>query len=347
MKYPEWLEGFGSRLSFEEVLNIGWYQWKRVSWTISPWAWWCDPEKVDIDRPIFFLGNQGAGLSLISRIIRRKRGVVSVTGCHEYWSGADEMQRVMAARLPQSLRLSGNVLRGEPPHQHYSPPRGWTYASDDLYDAYYMTEDDYTPGQARALRSVIAESIYRFSSGEEAIRFVDKSQVFTLKIRLIDSLLRETNPHFVLITRNPYAACYRAAKGRALDMKRYSEFMSFHERLDVCAEHWANAIGTALEDGEEVENFLAIRFEDFLSNPESCIRRMCRFLGIKFSAGMMPSPNDTIPLGTRFEGRWYPIRENVNDKYLESIKDSHFEVIESHVSDVSDKLRYEVKNIDK
>ena len=337
---PEWLEGFSAEQDLRSILNIFWYQWRRVNWAVSPRAWWCDPEEVHIDRPIFFIGNQGAGLSLISRMIRRKEGIVSVTGGHKYWSGADEMQRVMAPRLPPALRLTGNVLRGEPPHQKYSPPRSWTYASDDLFNAYHMTEDDYTPERARTLRSIIAESIYRFGDKRGEKRFVDKSQVYTLKIRLIDALLRETDPHFILVTRNPYAACYRAASGRALDMQRYAEFLDFEERLSVCANHWANAIGCALQDGERVEYSLTVRFEDFLADPKSVIRKICEFTGIEFANRMIPAQDDQIPFGTRFKDRWYPIRKDVNKKYLQEITNNQSEVVKSYVNGIAKKLGY-------
>lgn len=340
MRKPEWTKGFAGWGGIKSLLNIACYQWKRTSWVVSPRAWVNNIDSVDIDRPIFLVGNQGDGLSLVSRMIRRNHEVVSVTGGSDYWSGADEMQRVMAPRLPQNLRLTGNVLKGEPPHQEFSPPRSWTYASSDLLHAYRMTDDDYTIGMANSLRRIIAESIARFKKGGKGARFVDKSQVFTVKISLIDALLKETNPHFVLITRNPYVSCYRAATGGTADMRRYADTMPFSKRFETCIQHWKNSISCALEDAEEVENFKQIKFEDFLVDTEGKVKELSSFLGLQYTDRMIPSKNDKIPLGTRFRNRWYPIREDVNEKYLHEMDLEHIEKIHNNVSQLAKKVGY-------
>ena len=40
---------------------------------------------------------QGGGLTIISRILRRSRNVVSISGGSNYWSGADEMNSVLGS----------------------------------------------------------------------------------------------------------------------------------------------------------------------------------------------------------------------------------------------------------
>ena len=93
-------------------------------------------------------------------------------------------------------------------------------------------------------------------------RFVDESQVYTVRVSLIRELLKEYKPKFVLVVNNPWAACYRAALGKAQDMERLKGKLSFKERLEICAQHWANSIRCALEDRNE--DMLVIRFEDLL-----------------------------------------------------------------------------------
>jgi len=205
-----------------------------------------------------------------------------------------------------------------------------------------MTEKDYNPYWSKKIRKIISECIVRFAKNKKRARFVDKSQIYTLKIKLIHEMLREANPHFILVTRNPYVACYRAASGKALDMRRYSSFMSFEERLDICASHWSNAISCAIEDGNEVDNFIHVKFEDIISCTEELMKKICEFTEIDFSNKMIPSGNDKIPLGTRFENKWYPIRENVNKKYYEEIKNKDVEIIKSHVNSVAKSVGYKV-----
>lgn len=47
-----------------------------------------------IQRPIFLLGSQSGGLTLLARILRRHASLVYCTGNSRYWAGSDEMQNV-------------------------------------------------------------------------------------------------------------------------------------------------------------------------------------------------------------------------------------------------------------
>ncbi|MFB6264783.1 MAG: sulfotransferase [Bradymonadaceae bacterium] len=327
----------------ESFANLGWYHCRRSSWMVYPRRFVDDFSDVVVDRPIFLLGNQGGGLTLISRMLRRHPQCVSITGGSDYWSGADEMQRVMAPRLPPELRLAGSVLGGHPPHPCFDPPRSWSYGSDDLVEAYRLTEDDADPETAEQLRSVIAECVHRFGSEEDGrgVRFVDKSQVYTLKARYIQALLADSEPHFALITRHPYAASYRAALGKAGDMERYSDFMDFEERLDVCAQHWRNTMQTILEDRSELEHFGHWQFEQFLETPESTLADLCEFAGLEFTEELLPAEDDRIPFGSRFRDRWYPLRPEVNQSYLDDMTDRHVEMIDEYVGELAEELGYE------
>ncbi len=323
-----------------DLLNKVLYIWRRNNWLYDVGRMFRDLSGEKIRRPIFFLGNQGGGLTLISRMIRRHPVAVSVTGDHNYWSGADEMQRVMVHRLPKELRLSGRILNSDPPHSHFTPPRSWSYASDDLVEDYRLTEEDASEEDAGQFRSLIRESLARHGQGGVVNRFVDKSQVFTLKIRYVDALLKDSQPHFVLITRNPYAACYRAALGKAGDMERYARFMSLDERVKVCAQHWSNAIGYALQDGVEVDHFIHFQFEQILQYPKERIEELCGFLGLDFRPDLLPSPDDTVPLGSRFRDRWYPLRPDVNEKYFDDVSEEHLDYIEERCGELAVRLGY-------
>ena len=326
----------------DEWANLAWYHVRRSSWAFSPRSLLAKFADITIDRPIFLLGNQGGGLTLVSRMLRRHNSVVNVTGNSDYWSGADEMHRVMVLRLPPKLHLASEIVGEGPPHECFSFPRSWSYGSDDLVDAYHLTEEDYDRDSEEALRSVIAESIYRFGRNPsgDGVRFIDKSQSYTLKIRFIDALLKGTDPYFLLLTRNPYAACYRAAKGKAADMARYSDFMPFHERLDVCSQHWSNVMRIALEDGKHVANFETIQFERILRAPENSLRRICEFLEIPFTDELLPSADDQIPFGSRFRKRWYPLRPDVNESYLERIDPPQIDQIAARLGETGRELGY-------
>ncbi len=251
------------------------------------------------------------------------------------------MQRVMVARLPKELRLAGQILGTDPPHPRFTPPRSWSYASDDLVDEYHLTEKDATESAREQFRSLIREALYCHGQEGTVNRFVDKSQVFTLKIRYIAALLKGVHPHFVLITRNPYAACYRAAIGKAGDMERYSTFMSLRERVEVCAQHWANSMRYALHDGQNVEHFAHFRFEDILREPESQMQEMCSFLGLDYNDDLIPAPHHEVPFGSRFRDRWYPLRPDVNEKYFDEVSESFLDIIVERCGALAETFGYE------
>lgn len=325
----------------KEFFNLIYYHWKRSNWLVDPRTWISHFKDIQITNPIFFVGNQGGGLTLISRMIRRHRNIINITGNNDYWSGADEMHRVMVSRLPKTLRLSGGLLKSDPEHERFSQPRSWSYGSDDLVDKYHLTEKDYSEEVANRLKTIIGEAIYRFGDEEGQVRFLDKSQSYTLKMRYIEALLRESDPYFVLISREPVAACYRQASGRAGgDMKRYADFMDFNERLEVCMQHWCNTMNTALEDGKSVERFTHFKFEDFLRNPAERVGELCDFLELEYSSELIPQAHHNIPFGTRYTRRWHPLRQEVNEKYYREMSENTRDKILNRCGDLSEKLGY-------
>jgi len=323
------------------VINKVVYYTRRLGCVLDPRSFFFSFDDLNIDAPIFFIGNQGGGLTLVSRMIRRHADIVSITGNNDYWAGADEMQRVMVARLPNELRLAGRILGTDPSHPKFMPPRSWSYACDDLVDDYHLTECDYSDAAAEQFRFLIREALHRHGKGDQGSRFVDKGQVFTLKIRYIASLLEGVRPRFVLITRNPYAACYRAAIGKAGDMERYAQFRDVEERVEVCSQHWANAMSYALRDGEQVEHFTWVRFEDILRRPEEKVRDLCGFLNLEFRDDLLPAPHHELPLGSKYRDRWYPLRPEVNKKYLENAPSKLLDVIEDRCKPIAQKFGYD------
>jgi len=308
-------------------LNSLFYYYKRNNWMWYPKRFVSDFSNTKIDRPIFFLGNQGDGITLISRFFRRHSQVVSVTGNNKYWTGADEMQRVMELRLPYKLRLSGKTLSTDPHHSKYFQPRSWSYGIDELYQSYHNTEKDFSEKDKVMFEKAIREPLYRFGNGNNS-RFIDKSQVYTLKTRYIQALLDEYEPYFILFTRNPYVTCARAAKGKAGDMNRY-KFLSFDEKFNLCIEHWANCMETVIKDSKYLRNFRVYRFEDFLKEPKKQTKDLCDFLDLNFEEEMLPAPNQFIPFGTKYGKRWYPIKQEINKPYLEKMTDKQLDKVET------------------
>lgn len=334
-------------MRIEEARKVSWlykkidamiFYWKRNNWLFNPKAYGVSYADVPIDRPIFLLGNQGDGLTLLSRMLRRNHDVVSVTGKSTFWAGASEMQNAFEPILP--VELSGIRLKA-PRHPRLTPPRGWSYASNELLNLYRNTGADANDFLCRKLRHAIGLALTWNGKGVGQPRFVDKSQVYTVKMSFIDRLLEDSNPHFVYVTRNPFASIFRSASGVPGDMKRYSKFMDFEERFQIALEHWYNSAVCIEEDRKKVGNFTQVSFENLLQHPEETLRKVCEFAGLKYSVDMVPREHHRLPLGSKSEEKWFPLRVNVNDRYLNSIPSKCIEAISEKCGDFIEAYGYE------
>ena len=307
---------------------------------VDPRSYFPGPDRTAVDRPIFLLGNQGDGLTLVSRMLRRSQQVVSLSGDYRYWSGADEMHRAMRSILPPGLRSGGRWFGGAPRHAILTAPRSWSYASDDLIDGYRMRASDADLPDRRRLFRAIAGCMRRHGRGQP-VRFIDKSQTFTVRLGYIDALLEGHDPHFVLVTRNPYASIYRAAIGFAGDMERYKKQLSLGDRIQVCTQHWMNSMDAVLEDARSVLRFKVMAFEEFLAAPKQSLSELCQFLSIDYGDDMVPAKGQSVPFGTRFSRRWFPVRPEVNDRYLEAIPQDHLEQVVARIEERAREFGYE------
>lgn len=318
-------------------LNLLYYLYRRNNWMLDPTRAFRSFDQVPIDRPIFLLGTQGGGLTLVSRMLRRNQNVVSVTGNSEYWAGADEMQIVLEPILPPELAGIGYVK--VPPDDVFGKPRGWVYATDRLIGQYRNTASDVTPEIQERFKAILRWLIKRHSTSNNP-RFTDKSQLYTIKVSFIASILQGLDPKFLLVTRNPYAVCYRAAK-KSLFLDELRERFDFSQLLALSTQHWANSMRFALRDGEEVKSFKVVRFEDVLKSPMKKLREICEFAELAYSDDMVPQPDHQVPFGSRRQDRWYPLRPDVNEKYLSDMKQEHVEIIAEKCGEYAGLFGYE------
>lgn len=309
------------------------YAYRRQGWMLDVSRHLKDFKDTKIDRPIFLLGTKAGGLTFASRILRRNASVVSVSGNSEYWSGADEMHNVYEPILPKSLTGATHRM---PKEDDFPSPRGWVYASDPLLPLYRNTAQDVTPELKEEFRHLLRWTINRNSRGVAQPRFIDKSQLFTVKLSYINAMVADTNPKFLLITRNPYATCLRQVRKGSVVVPKYD----FNEKLALAAQHWMNSMKCATEDSVEVDNFLTLRFEDILNEPVTHIRSICDFVELDFDDDMMPQPHHELPQGSHYQNWWYPIRSEVNQRYLDALTPEQAEVIELHCGEWAEKYGY-------
>lgn len=323
--------------TFERIVYTG----RMYGWMLQPSVWWWlrvkAPERI-IDRPIFVLGTQGGGLTLLTRMLRRHGGVVSGAGGPAYWTAADEIQNIYGPALPADL---AGARWKAPPHPHLPPRRSWTYGTRELIPAYRRTRADLAPEVGEALRRAIATSLHRHAPTDPGARFLDKSQTYMLRVGMIAAALRDCDPRFILMPREPYVSVRRAATGKARDMADLKGSTSYQERITLCAEHYGNCIRAVFEDCDAAGLPLhLVRFEDLLVRPEAHLREICAFLELEFRNDMLPAAHHSLPYGSRFRDRWYPIKSDVNAPYEEEIDRTTIAAVNLHCGDVLERLGY-------
>ena len=320
----------------------------RVAYTVGMFSWVADPRywlgtrpNLSIDRPIFLMGLQGGGLTLLTRMLRRQGQVLTGSGSKQWWSGPDEIQNIFGPVLP--AEFSGMRWK-VPPHPLFGKPRSWSFGSGTLYPEYRRTEEHLTQSLKITLRSIIGYALARHGRGIVEPRFIDKSQTFMLRAGLIHAALADTDPRFVLVPRNPYVSVWRAASGKARDMADVMDHTTMSERLEICAEHYANCMSAVLEDAERSRfNLHILRFEALLANPETELKRLCNALELNYHPDMIPSASHAMPFASRFKDRWYPLKPEVNNAYFSQMPQEAFDIVNAACADLTSQLGYQLR----
>jgi Sulfotransferase family len=264
-------------------------------------------DAIPLDRPIFVVGLQGGGTTLITRSLLRHPAVVSMSGNCSYWVATDELGfvRNRMAALPSALWSSSHrtdledALFGT---EHHS-----VWASDALLPAYRRVADDAAPADQQRFRRVLREHIAVYARDRHNARFVDKTHTNAVKIPYIDALLEGCRPFFLLVLRNPYAACDHALRRKP---PSWRATLPYEQQLRLTAEHWENVCRIAFEDGRRTQRFAAVRFEDFVHSPEPIVRAICRLVDLPYRAELVPRAGDRLPFATLpGDTKWYPLRE--------------------------------------
>ncbi len=316
-------------------LNSAYYRYRKLRIRVGV-KLLNSPKDIKINKPIFLLGTQSGGLTLLSRILHHHPKVVYTTGNCKYWAGSDELFFILDGILPEPLswrRVKETKFKLLSNHS-------WLYATDKLLPFYRSTENDATEKLEKAYKDIIKKIIYlnRTKNRNEDFRFIDKGQINTVKVALIQKLLENNNPRFVLLTRNPFAVCWRAVKNTELKLLDISD----KEKMLLAAQHWANSFEAALQDSVRV-NLNTWRFEDLLVNPREIISEICKFVGLEYSESLLPHPKQNIPFGSAYDAftnKWYPFRQDVNKKHLNEIPPWAVEIIKDRCGNLIQKFDY-------
>lgn len=287
-------------------------------------------KNIKIEKPIFFVGVPGGGLTIITRILRRHEDLVYISGNSDFFAGDDEMCN--ESYVPDKLArwAKGNVYKNEW-DSFFGYERGWLTGTKRFKDKYYCDENDYNSYLEYRLRYIIKKKIKNYAKDVKRARFVDKSQIFSLKIKLIKEIFPDAK--IILVLRNPSAICSRVAGNDYLKNKHTKKLknLPYEKRLSLACESWKNTIRIALNDLSEINDGYILRIEDFLRNPKEELENLMSFCELPLQTGLLPSEDDKIPLGSVSKDKWYPLKEDINSKYLKKISKKDKDLIEKTI----------------
>jgi hypothetical protein len=303
------------------------YSWKRRLRSV---------DRVPVDRPIFVLGLQGGGTTLIARCLLRHRDVVSMSGNSGYWVATDELGfvRNRMAVLPRSLWSSSHRIDLD--HPLFGTDHRSVWASDALLPFYRQVRADAVAADGDRFKRVLREHIAVYARDPMHARFLDKTHTNTVRIGYLDALLEGADPFFVLVVRNPYTVCTRALRRKPPSWRKA---VSPNEQLEIMAAHWENAYRIAFEEGRATGRFAAVRFEDFVRAPTKTVRAICESVELEFDAALVPRAGDRLPFATLpNDTKWYPVRE---EDWRPHVSDDDAAIIERRCGALARRLGYE------
>lgn len=294
---------------------------------------------ISITKPIFFLGVQGGGMTIMSRIVRLLPHIIYISGNHRFWTGADELHnKPRFKHLPDQLVLRSpgycNLLGHEKNHPDFGFERAFLYASNEFLSEYRLTEFDWTPELDRALKQIIRRCLCVYASNHKQAQFIDMSQTYCLKVPFLKRCFPDAL--FIIVSRNPFAVCWKQAQISPIFHKEPQRAVQF------AAEHWNNSYAYALNDTDNMDQVLQLRFEDFLQDPITISKKMLCFLGQpQADVKKLIEQHKTIPLGSCEPEKWFPIKHNVNKNHFATIPDWAREIIDRQCSALVQRFGYE------
>ncbi|MCX7121781.1 MAG: sulfotransferase [Gammaproteobacteria bacterium] len=314
------------------------YHESKIYW--HPRLLYRNKNKIPIRRPIFFLGVQGGGLTIMSRVIRLLPEIVYISGNNRFWAGEDEMHnKVRFKHLPDALTLRSpgyyNLLGHEKNHPDFGYERAFLYASNEFLNEYRLTESDWTPALDNALRKAIQTCLCVYANNTTTAEFLDMSQTYALKIPFLKRCFPDAR--FIIVTRDPYAVCWKQAQVSPIFFQDQIRAVQF------AAEHWFNSYSYAVQDTKNTGSALLLRFEDFMQDPIGISEKMLCFLD-KSSTDVkkLTSQYKVPPLGSSDREKWFPINARVNNRHHNTMPGWAKDIITQQCGELIELFEYHI-----
>lgn len=106
-------------------------------------------------------------------------------------------------------------------------------------------------------------------------RWGDKTPLYGLHMPMLQQRLPEA--HFIHIIRD----------GRGCAASLREQWFSPGRSMAIQARHWRDNVTTTRSNGAQCRNYLELRYEDLITQPEAELRRVCDFIRLDFDPAML------------------------------------------------------------
>ena len=301
--------------------------------------------KVPIDRPIFLLGTQGGGGTIVARCLQRHPLTVYASGNSDFWAAPNEIHNCphlydVPEPLVHRTYHFGTVNETIEHHPRHGYQRSWLYAADEFLPRFGKTAEDVDEATTRAFRGVLRKISLAYAHDPQNCRLVDQSQLFTIQVPYVTRMLQGSDPRFVLIARDPYVTVARAVEKEYTVARGGYIAGDGSARIACAVQHWSNSYRLALDAAREVP-MLTVRYEDFLDDPVRVVRAICDFAELEFTADLVPAEGQRVPAGSVEPEKWFPLKRGENRHYLEQLDRELVQALNERAGDLIERLGYE------
>ncbi len=275
-----------------------------------------------IQDPIFIVGSERSGSNLLRLLLNELDEVAVPHPPHLMRDLAPVAPRYGALTKDENFRrLIKDAIKLV--DLHYAP---WPFKPD--------VEAVFNNAAKRTLYSVCAGIYEQYRKYSGKPRWGCKS---TFMVNHASEVLRHhKKPQFIHLVRDPRDVAVEARKSVFAKYHPYNVAQVW-TREQTLAHEWSRKLAP--------ETWYTLRYEDLIEEPAAQMKRLCRFLGVKYSNSVLrffekPSAKNIAGLSRSWEDLAKPVMKKNSGKYLGELSVQEILLIESFAREIMSEFDY-------
>ena len=293
--------------------------------------------------PIFIIGMARTGTTLMARILKQS-GVVYVLNethfmreCEALLDGNNRFVDEDPARLRKLVNLFLTIQRKD--YYRKTEYQEYPEEADSILEAYFSKKGRDFAWFLHCFFAHECKTVNRLWPGDQTpnhVFYVKRIVALFPKAKFINMV---RDPRAVILSqKNKWRAGKR--KGQPT-FEVLRTWVNYHPVTQTM--YWNKAVDAGIKADAEIgtDNFVTVRFEDLVTNPEPTMRSVCRFLKLKFDAGMISVPVSMSSNILGFQGNG--LDPQVIAKWKEMLSNTEVFMVEKVAGQRLQKLEYQVQ----